>query len=367
MPDPFDAYQYLAHLRARWRILVMVAGVAMAVSLVISLLLPKKYTARTTLIIEPPAGSDPRASTAVSPIYLESLKTYEHFASSDQLFAQTVERFHLRQGRLMASLEGLKRSVLDVEIPRNTKILEISVTLPDPQKAHDVAVYIAEEAIKINRRANRGADEDLIQDAQNSLARASQRLAEAEAARDRFSKRSPTVEGLRADVEQLRAMREEVDRLALSAELTVAERGRGGAEPADKSKALSAGSRAERLRREAADLDRRIATKQQVLADRSTQSERLENEYQDAWAIHDEIEKRVREIEASVGFRGERLNLVDPGITPERPSFPNVPLNVVAAAALGLIASLFYLTVEYSLESREAEDLRKNLRLASKL
>src|SRR5712692_8279795 len=193
MPDPFDAYQFLTHLRARWRLPVIVVTAAVVTSLAISLALPKEYTAQTLLVIEPPAGTDPRASTAVSPIYLESLKTYEHFASSDQLFAQTVERFQLRERRLVTSLEGLKRSVLDVEIPRNTKILQISVTLSNPQKAHDVAFYIAEETIKLNRKANRAGDEDLLQDAQKSLARAYRRLAEAEAARNRFRKSSPTV------------------------------------------------------------------------------------------------------------------------------------------------------------------------------
>lgn len=367
MPDPFDAYQYLVHLRSRWRVPLAVVSVAMAVSLVISLLVPKKYTARTALVIDPPVGSDPRASGAISPIYLESLKTYEHFAASDQLFAETVKRFQLRQGRFTQSLEGLKRSVLDVEIPRNTKLLRISVTLSDPAKAHAVALYIAEEAVKLNRKTNREGDEDLIEEAQRNLDRASRRLSEAEEARNRFRKSAPTIEALRAELEELRAMREEVARLALSTELTIAERGRSGSEAADKSKLLSAGSRAERLQREAADLDRRIGVKQQLLAERGAQSERLETEYQDAWAVHDEVEKRLRAMQASIGYRGERLNLVDPGVTPERPSFPNIPLNLVAAAALGLIASLFYLTVEYGLESQRAEALRKNLRLASKI
>ncbi len=96
MPDPFEAWQYLAHFRSRWRLVAAVVAAALATSLLVSLVLPKKYTARALLVIEPPAGSDPRAATAISPIYLESLKTYEHFASSDHLFFQAVEKFQLR-------------------------------------------------------------------------------------------------------------------------------------------------------------------------------------------------------------------------------------------------------------------------------
>ncbi|HYM11880.1 MAG TPA: hypothetical protein VEU62_14180 [Bryobacterales bacterium] len=364
MPDPFDGYQFLAHLRARWRLPATAVGVAVAVSLAISLLLPKKYTARTSLMIDPPAGSDPRASTAISPIYLESLKTYEHYATSDSLFAQAVERFGLRRDR--QSVEGLKQDVLEVEIPHNTKVLEIAVTLHDPQKAHAVAAYIAEEAVRLNRKTNRSGDEELVAQAQKRAEEAARRLAETETARDRFQKRGPTDEALKADLDQLQSMRDEVDRLSLSADLTVAERNASGANPADAARASAAGSRADRLRREAADLDRRLAAKEKFLASRRAEAERLDAAYDEAWTAHDELEKLLRQIQAGVGSRGERLHVLDPGVVPERPSSPKIPLNLVAAAALGLIASLFYLTVEFSLSSHKAEMLRKTLRVASK-
>ena len=70
----------------------------MLVSLIATLLLPKKYTAVTRIFIEAPAGSDPQSIDQPSvPIYLDSLRTYELFASSDTLFLQAVDQFHLRQ------------------------------------------------------------------------------------------------------------------------------------------------------------------------------------------------------------------------------------------------------------------------------
>ena len=82
MYQTFDAFEYrglsaapVASDRDRvWRRLCLSLGV--------SLLLPKRYTATASIVIEPPGGSDVRLSTAVSPVYLESLKTYERFSAT---------------------------------------------------------------------------------------------------------------------------------------------------------------------------------------------------------------------------------------------------------------------------------------------
>ena len=55
-----------------------------------------------------------RLSTAVSPMYLESLKTYERFAGGDSLFARAADRFHLLDAGSSQSIEALKRRVLKV-------------------------------------------------------------------------------------------------------------------------------------------------------------------------------------------------------------------------------------------------------------
>src|ERR1700733_5815706 len=113
MSDSFDPIEYLEYLRKRWRFIAVVVFLAGAVAAALCLLLPKQYTAVATLVIEPP-GSDPRSATAVSSIYLESLKSYEAFASSDSLFARACEKFHLLDGKAGPSLESFKRRVLRV-------------------------------------------------------------------------------------------------------------------------------------------------------------------------------------------------------------------------------------------------------------
>ena len=130
MNESFDAYRYIGYLRARWRWIACSAALAVVLAAAASLAMTPQYTATARVVIEPPAGADLRAAMAVSPIYLESLKTYERFADSDSLFQKAVRQFGLQGG----PIESLKRRVLQVQLVRNTRILEISATLPDPRR-----------------------------------------------------------------------------------------------------------------------------------------------------------------------------------------------------------------------------------------
>src|SRR5438477_5146905 len=150
-------------LLSGWRIVAIACILAAAASAVASLLMPRKYTATCRILVDPPAGSDPRVSTAVSPIYLESLRTYEAFASSDDLFQQASKKFGLRSDA--TPIEKLKKRILKVEVLRNTKILEISATLPEPAKAHSLALYIGQQAVGLNRSVGVEADRELLAEA----------------------------------------------------------------------------------------------------------------------------------------------------------------------------------------------------------
>src|ERR1035441_6374871 len=110
-----------------------------------------------------PAGSDLRAAMTVSPIYLESLKTYEHFAAGDQLFEKAIAQFQLRARFGTRPIEAIKRRVLRVGIVRNTRILEIAITLPDAAKALAMARYVAQATVDINRTMVVEGDQDLVE------------------------------------------------------------------------------------------------------------------------------------------------------------------------------------------------------------
>ena len=110
--------------------------------------MPRQYTATARILIEPPAGMDPRSSITVSPIYLESLKNVRAVRVgrqpvSDRRSTNSVCGRH--------PVEAVKRRVLKVQLVRNTRILEISATLPDPVKAQALAQFVAEATVELNR------------------------------------------------------------------------------------------------------------------------------------------------------------------------------------------------------------------------
>ncbi len=77
--------------------------------------------------------------------------------------------------------------------------------------------------------------------------------------------------------------------------------------------------------------------------------DRIEAERKAAQSALTSVENRLREARGDAGYRGERLKIVDPGIVPERPSSPNLPLNVAVALLLGLIFPVVYLTLQWNL------------------
>jgi capsular polysaccharide biosynthesis protein len=204
---------------------------------------------------------------AVSPVYLESLKSYAILASGDRLFADAIEHLHVQRSR---SIEQLKKSVLKVTIPRSTKVLEIAATLPDPRQAQALANYIAGRTVVIARDLALEADRDALADAQKQREEARAQLEKSETA--------------------------SVNRAAGSAQAT-----------------------------------------------RSTKSESLPLALEAAAA-----EMRLQEIRSTAGYRAERLKIFDPGMVPERPSWPNIPLILIVAVLVSLVASLLYLTFEFN-------------------
>jgi uncharacterized protein involved in exopolysaccharide biosynthesis len=261
--DSFTFFQYIDHLRRRARWIGLTCAIAAALALVVSLLMPKSYTASVRLMIDSPAGNDVRSAMAITPIYFESLKSYEAFASSDKLFLEAVEHFHLREMAPGKSIEQLQRSVLNVRLVPNTRILEITCTLPNADSAHFLALHLATQTLALSRGPSDQTDHELIAEAEKRLEQA------------------------RARMEQVYALGE----------------AKGGVAEA-----------------------RRASARE----------------------TFEEAERRLGDVRAAAGYRGERLSIIDGGFTPERPSWPNVPLNVLAAIFIGLLASVIWVTLEFS-------------------
>jgi uncharacterized protein involved in exopolysaccharide biosynthesis len=352
----FDALDYLAYLRARWRIPAATVALAVVTAAAICWIVPKQYTATATLVIEPP-GADPRAAISLSPVYLESLKSYETFAASDSLFAKAVEKFQLDRGG--TTFESLKRRVLRVEKLKDTKLLEIAVTLPDPRKAHAMAQYLSEETVALDNNIARSGDRELLEDAELKLGAARERIEKARAALEALSP-GGTESALEGEVQSLAAAKGRLEEQRVDASSLVAENTARGEEAS----VAEARARVAALDDGLAALQKNLEARASALAAFRERRHRVNDELVNAQETFATAQKREYDVYNVVKFRTGQLHIVDPGIVPQKPSFPNLPLAIVAAAILSAGACLIWLTARFGLASRKEQPPRAGLRVA---
>jgi uncharacterized protein involved in exopolysaccharide biosynthesis len=345
MVESVNTYRYLSFLGSRWRFIAASCAIAVSLALGVTLMRPKVYTATCRILIEPPAGTDIRSALGVSPIYLESLKTYEHFASSDSLFLRALDRFQLRRRFPDRPVESLKSAILKVGMVRDTKILEINVTLPDAKAAQALALYLGEETVKLSRSVDEEGDRELNEAIEKQEADAQARLDRSEAAWTRIAAQQP-VDKLQQEFQSGGALKSSLERQLLRAE---ADASAGQGDEAAQSRA-----RADTLRKQLAQVERDLAAKEELLARRMAERDRVDAERTASQEAYKTVETRLSQARSDRGYRSERLKIIDPGIVPERPSGPNIPLRVAAALMLGLVAPVIYLTLELSYRTQRA-------------
>jgi len=353
MYSAFDAFEYIEYLRRRWRVMASACLAALLAALAVSLLLPQRYTATASIVIEPPGGNDARLSTAVSPIYLESLKTYESFAGGDSLFAGAAQRFHLLDAGSSQSIEALKRRVLKVVKLKDTKILEISATLPEPKLAQQVAQYIAEETASMSRKESLAGDHEFVEQAEQQAADAQRHFEELQQQWAKLAVSQPT-ESLESEIDADVELRGKLAQQLVDAQ----------AEAAGYEQQLDAGgqfareqfqgsrARAALIEKRVQALDRTIEQKARALAGGKSKRGALEGELKVAQTSYETVSARLRELRASAGTHAEQLRVIDPGIVPQLPSSPNILLNVIVAVFVAFIASVVYLSFGFVFRHR---------------
>ena len=351
MVESFDSLRYIRYLHSRWPQITASAAIAVALALGISLLMPPRYTAIARIVIQPPAGADVRTATAVSPIYLESLKTYEEFAESDSLFQKAARTFQLTGG----PIESLKRRVLRVEIVRNTRILEISATLTDPRKAQALAKFLADATVELNRASSSASDQELLSGLEQQERDIQASLQHTEAAWSQSVSREPTA-GLEAQVQEGSSQRSTIEDEIQTQEVEIAgledriKTGDPGGEMAKE--VANARARVSEMRRHLAEFNAQMAASEKLLGERQAHRDQLAADRQAGQTALASIEGRLRDARSERGFRGERLQVIDPGIVPERPSSPNIPLNLAVALLAGLLLPILYFTLLMSFQER---------------
>jgi len=361
MHDSFDVFEYIDFLRARWRFPAIACVFAILAAVGTGLLLPRRYTSTATILIDPPAGGDPRIATAVSMVYLESLKTYEFLATNDQLFLRAATKFHLRDSD-GSPIESLKRKVLKVDKLRDTRALQISVTLADPRTAQAMAQFIAEGAVELSRTGGKEADEATIEDAAVAAATLKSRLDQAGTAWQTAAGAHPA-EALRSEISDDSYLKSRVEEQLLDEQTNLAEL-EANPQLSERRGIGASRARIELLKRRIGELTKATDEKGKALATQSAREEDLRAALTAARADYQTASQHLADLRVSRGSRSEWLRLIDPGIIPQRPSSPRVPLIVIGAAALALFASFLYLTLSFSLtRGRRRYDLP--LRMAS--
>ncbi len=350
MSQPFDAYDYAAYLRARWRFFAVACGSSAAFALLVGLLLPKEYTATVNIVIEP--AGDSRSASVVSPVYLESLRTYETFASSDVTFERAVELFHLRQSNPHASIESLKRKVLDIAKLRDTRILQIAATLSDPQQALAFAQYIATQTVLLNHTLNGELQRDSMQPAEQEFAAAKSVRDRAESEWAAFSA-SASIDTMQYEMSSLVDLKSRLSRQLMSANVDVAAlRTQSG----NSANALAVAEAKEALlAKQYAAIEREFTRKNAQVASIVSRRDLLRDNLDSSRKRYESAEARVHEIRGAAGLQAERLKIVDAGAVPSRPSSPKILRNVEAALLLALIASAIFLGVAYTTSRRNGQ------------
>ena len=346
MHDSFDVFEYCEFLGARWRFVAFTFVIAIVGAVAIGLLLPKRYTSTATILIDPPAGGDPRMATAVSTVYLESLKTYGLLATNDQLFGRAVEHFHLRDHD-SSPIETLKRRVLKVDKLRDERVLQISVTLGDPQMAQAMAQFIANGTVELNRSGSREAGDAMIQDAIKVATQAKVRLNSAEVAWEKVAGAS-SEEGLRSEIFSSSDLRSHVQEQLLD----------------EQSDPGASRAHIQLLEQQMAELTRAIDQQSAELARQTALADSLQAALNAARGEYETAAQRLAELPVSLGSRAEWLRVVDPGIVPQRPSSPNIPLILIGSVSFALFGSLLYLTVAFGL-TRGQRPHHSSFRMAS--
>jgi uncharacterized protein involved in exopolysaccharide biosynthesis len=333
MNGGFQAIEFARYVAFRWRVLLIASLCSVAIAAIAGFVLPRRYTATASLMIDNPAGSP----TSLSPVYLESLKTFEHLASSDSLFQEALDRLGIREKNPGRTIESLKRSVLKTNKPLNTRIIEIEATLEDPIEAQRLARYIAERTVALSASIDGQSASDSAKEARANFDRAEKRLNEAIKAIEELG---PA--GMEPELTSTAELKYGVDRDLRDARSELA----GLGVPNDGDRTASLRGRIVELEKQARELDLSLQAKEHS----SVRRDELDAEVKSSRGNFEAARAKLDDLNASAAFRGERLHVLDPGIVPQRPTFPNTPLNVVAALLISLITSLCWLALRFGYE-----------------
>ncbi len=394
--QPFSFWRQWLILRRRGRLIVFGTLACSLAAGVFSLLQSKIFEATTYLLVSESKLADLTSRNAAY-VYYDLLRSYETFINNDYLIQKTVEHFQLQQPPYELTPDRFKRRrILQVELPKNTRLLQVSVEFPEPQLAADIANYFASNAVAFNEEMNTRDAQRTRESLKQQLDQALQGMEKSRQMLLEFSKTSG-LEELRESVWNLleEKSQAETQLTQLNTDLSrVSARRRGLGEELQKQapkielkrsvaedpilkESLSAGNLEKSavpptalvkeesvnpvyqqvqsllvetdvellgLKAAAQTVEKAAEARRQKLAvllrekalKESTQ-DRLTQEYKLASDSYETLSKQYQDAWMNVSARSTDLKVIAPAVVPERPVSPRLWLNIVIASALGLV------------------------------
>lgn len=195
----------LRTLRHHRNWILLGTALCMIAAFVISWISPKIYRATTYILI---SGS--KVGVALnSPWEYSFLPTYMRFVDSDVISMEAIKHFHLDQAPYRLTPHRFRQRFVDVQIPRNTRLLQIDVEFPDARLAADLANYIAQSAVGMNAQISAAETLSTQNFMKKRLDQASTRLAEAESKSLEIEKRA-RIEDREKELKILLSQKEQV-------------------------------------------------------------------------------------------------------------------------------------------------------------
>lgn len=368
----------------RWAVTLVVASTVAGVVWAWSL--PRTYEASATLMVaRPKTGQAAAAETSVA--------SFVTLLQNRALAARAIEHFNLGGPSGGITPNAFLEGHLRVQEVLGTSVLRLSIRLGDPARAAEVANFIADASIEMNRRFSSDEAVAIRDYIGRQVEQTRLRLTELESQLVAY-KREAQLDLLKNDIDTLLSQRSEylnllVDIEAEKARLAKAETERSArpqllvvsrsfeGEPAAAAPSNEAGAgrtsdpgttiqtqvvnpvfdvldeevataRAtlEGLERRRSELAKQLETKNgelpklNSLYEREVTQAKLQMEYDLATKLYAELFTRFEQANIEVASRTTTLQVVDRAYPPDRPIAPRPTLLVTVAVALGVVAAL---------------------------
>lgn len=131
-----ELHDYLAVARKRWRVIISVALVVLALAAVATALSPKVYESNTQFFVSTTGANDTGALLQGSTFTQQRVKSYAQLLTTPRVLDQVAES------------TGVDLTVLQEQVsaaaPPDTVLIDVAVRDPEPESAQSIAAAIAE-------------------------------------------------------------------------------------------------------------------------------------------------------------------------------------------------------------------------------